>query len=327
MTDRGQTIAIVGAGPVGSILVANIVATGREVLVVEANEERCRQLESQGIRIAGAQTLSIKPLRVLRSVDGLHNEELSALFICTKTWTLKSLLPGLSKVVSPDTVVISFQNGIGPEDVVAEVFPRENVGRGVVNYAGGIGEDGTVHMDWFVPPNYLGPLAGEGIARLEHLAASWSRAGFHTECVPNSEIRKQAFLKTILNSAFSPLCATTGITLLKAVTYAHTRRLGRLLIREGLSVAAALGYDYGKDAEDVCMRYLDQDSDHLPSMAVDVGRGLPTEIEYINGKIAEIGSTCRNVSVDANLFFTALIVAHEIRCGVRDPSDIPPYLL
>ncbi|MBN2361185.1 MAG: ketopantoate reductase family protein [Deltaproteobacteria bacterium] len=323
-----KQIAIVGAGPVGSILAANFATASCDALVVEVAPKRCQQILAGGLVIEGKQSLSVRPAAVLGSIAELQDRRPEAVFICTKTWMLRSILPQLAEVLRPETLVINFQNGIGAEDESAAVFPRQQVGRGIVNYAGGLSpETGTVTMHWFTPPIHLGALEASSQDRFEQIAAILSGVGLTTQAVDADEIKKKAFYKAILNSALNALCANVGITMQQAMTYPQTRSLASLLIREGLSVAAAVGYNYGEDAHEVCLRYLDEGGNHLPSMWADLQRGTLTEIESINGKIAKIGSMFENVSVDLNLFFTALIVTQEIKSGARRADDIPSYLL
>jgi 2-dehydropantoate 2-reductase len=327
MTEIEKTIAILGAGPVGSILGACLTKTGHKVVLVDSSEERCRQIERHGVVITGRMTMSGKPLAVLRSAKELQNYEPMALFICTKTWTLKTLIPELVTSLHADALVISFQNGIGTEDELGQHFARHRVARGIVNYAGGVAADsGDVTMQWFKGPNYLGPLDDGNSPRLQYFASTLSDAGLATEAIPSNQTKRTAFYKTILNSALNALCATSGITMKQAMTYAHTRSLADMLIREGLSVASAVGYSYGENAREMCLKYLDQGGDHLPSMWFDLQRKCPTEIEYINGKIVKVGHMFKNIDVDVNLFFTSMIITEEIKSGVRKPDDIPEYL-
>lgn len=333
MAPQQKPIAVLGAGAVGSILAANFSAAGESVILIESASRRYEQVKQAGLEVAlrgsapDQQPLSVRPGILLRSVEELRGYEPEALFICTKTWALKRILPDLGKVLSPETLVVCFQNGIGVEEEVAEFFPAERVARGIVNYAGSIDPDtGRATQSWFNPPNYLGPLAEAATPRLERLAASLHRTRLSTQAIPLHETKKRVFFKTILNSALNALCATTGITMRQAMSYPHTRNLAKMLIREGLSVAAAVGYNYGENVKAICMKYLDEGGDHLPSMWTDIQQGSPTEIEYINGKIVKIGLMFKNVDVDANVFFTSMIITHEIKSGVRHPDDVPDYL-
>ncbi len=322
----GKPIAVIGAGPVGSIVAAHLSSIGQEILLVECAEERLEQLQAHGIAVTGTVHVETQMPFLLKSIEDLKSIPLTALFICTKAWALKTLLPQLAAVVDPGTPIVSFQNGIGPEDEIANFFPRENVSRAVVNFAGGVPPDGgPVVMQWFNSPNYIAPLDG-GSAALPFLIEKLTVAGLATELVSSHEIKKKVFFKTILNSALNALCASTGITMRQAMSLPHTRTLANMLIREGLSVGSAVGYYYGESSLQFCVHYLENGGDHLPSMWRDLERGLPTEIEYMNGKIVEIGSMFKNVDVDVNIFFTSMIITREIRSGARKSADIPDYL-
>ena len=321
-----RPIAIVGAGPVGSILGVALGSIGQEVIMVEVNADRCEQLRQPRQKVTGRGSWECDAPTVFGSIEEMAGKELGAILISTKTWALKYILPEMRKVVDPGTLVISFQNGIGPEDDVAHYFPRENAARAIVNYAGRIQEDGSSTMSFFNPPNILGPLLDAEDDRLEQLAELMTKSGLTTTTSNASEMRKLAFFKTILNSSLNALCATSGITMRSAMTYAHTRNLARLLVREGLSVASAVGYNYGEHAMERCMNYLDGGGDHMPSMWSDLRAGNPTEIEYLNGKIVKLGMMFKGIDVDANMFFTAQEVTQQIKAGTREPGDIPEYL-
>jgi len=322
-----RPVGILGAGPVGSILAASLARAGQEVIIVESSPGRLRQL-SDGLSVEGLKTLSTTGgYTLVDDLEKLGGRPLHALFVCTKAWSLAGLLPVLETALNPEALVISFQNGIGPEDEMARVFPPARVARGVVNYAGGLDpETGAARLVWFNPPNFLGAMAPQAAGAVEELAGLLTGAGLETRAVPWREVKEKVFLKTILNAALSPLCAATGITMRKAMTYPHTRAMARALLQEGLGVAAALGYHYGEDALDRCMGYLDRGGDHMPSMWVDLERGTRTEIDYINGKIVQIGGMFRHTRVDLNRFMAAAVVTREIRDGARDPGDIPDHL-
>ncbi len=323
-----KPIAVIGAGPVGSILAAHLTRAGRTVCVVESGPERFGQIQAHGLSVTGTTEVAPQFPTFLPSIGDLAGRNLGAVFICTKTWALKSLLPGLATALDQNALILDFQNGIGPEEEVAQVFPRNRVSRGVVNFAGRVEpDDGQVTMHWFTPPNYVAPLDVNASPMVKQMADLLTSTGLTTETVSCKALKKKAFYKTILNSALNALCANVGITMRQAMTMRHTRSLASLLIREGLSVAAAVGYYYGENSLDEALKYLDRGGDHLPSMWFDLQRGLPTEIEYINGKIAQIGMMFKNVDVDVNLFFTSMIITQEIKSGVRAPDQIPPYLV
>ena len=322
-----KLIGVLGAGPVGTVLAAAFASSGQKVVLVEAAEERRKQIKRNGLMVGGVMPFSVRPSELVSSLDALGDRPLHAMFICTKTWSLRRILPALAEVLGPRTLVVANQNGIGPEEEVARCFPRELVARGVVNFAGGVDpETGNVTMHWFNGPNIFGALEPGASPLLEGLADQLNRAGLDTEVVPGVEVKKRAFFKSVLNASLMPLCASTNMTMKQAMTFANTRHLCTRLLREGFAVGAALGYHYGETTLDQALAYLDKGGDHKPSMWVDLQQQCPTEIEYINGKIAELGDMFSGLDVSANRFFTSMVVTLEITAGIREPDDVPAYL-
>ncbi len=320
-----RRIAILGAGAVGTILAARLAELGEPLLLVESSPARLAQLRDGGLRFAGG--AAHYPEALLERVEELAPHRPAAVFVCTKTWALRGLLPALAASVPPEALVISFQNGIGPEDELRRLLPEAQVARGIINFAGNLDPaTGEATLHWFSPPNYLGALAEASLPLAVELAALLGRAGLETQAIPPAEVRSRAFFKTVLSSALNALCATTGITMAEAMSLPHTRALAAALIREGLAVAASAGYHYGEDAQAFCMSYLDKGGDHHPSMWSDLQRGALTEIEHINGKLVEVGLRYEGVGVGANLFFTSMVVSREILSGARRAEDVPEYL-
>ncbi len=322
-------IGIVGLGPVGTILGAYLAKAGVKVFAVEGVPERAEQVNREGLRVRGYAQIDTRIERCSSDLADLARvPNLSATFICTKTWAIKSVLSTFASLTWPHEMrLVAFMNGIGPEDAFGEYVPRERVCRGVINYAGNLAPDGTVTMNWFHPPNLLGPATDRKPAWAPGMTELLDRAGLYTEQVCHHAMKKAAFYKAILNSALNALCAAHGLTMAEAMRLKHTRGKAKVLLREGLTVAAMVGYTYGEDTLDHCMQYLEGGGDHYPSMWFDLKAKRPTEIDYMNGKIVKIGRMFKGVDIDLNMFFTSAIVTQEIKNGSRDENDIPDYLI
>lgn len=324
-----QVIGIVGMGSVGVILGAHLAQSGVTVYGVDVVAKRAAQVRRDGFIVEGYTQIQERPERCFTLLEELAEvKELEAVFVCTKAWAVEPLMERFVNIDWPeDLQIAAFMNGIGPEDIIAKHISPERAFRGVVNYAGNMSPEGHVTMNWFHPPNLLGPAAEHASAWPQQMARVLSRAGLTTLDVAHHDIKKAAFYKTILNSALNALCAAHGLTMEEAMRLKHTRRTARALLREGLSVAALVGYNYGEDALDRCLDYLEGGGAHYPSMWFDLKDKRPTEIEFINGKIVKIGHMFKNVDLDLNQYFTSAIVTQEIKNGTRDEDDIPEYLI
>jgi 2-dehydropantoate 2-reductase len=320
-----KRIGVNGAGAIGSILSAHLARSGREVVLIESGP-RFAQVKEHGLTLVGVLEVPTQRPHLLASVDELRGMPVEAIFVCTKAWSLPSLLPPLHAALDPEAVVVSYQNGIGPEEEVAARFGAARVCRGIVNYAGGVAPGGDrVTVAWSTPPNYIGPL-DQSSDRAAELARMLTAAGLETKAITAHEVKKGVFWKAILNAGLSALCSSTGITMRRAMALKHTRSLAERLVREGIQVGAAIGLDYGTNAVADAMAYLDRGGDHMPSMWTDLQHNLPTEIDSINGKIVELGRKHPSLDVSANAFITAMIVTQEIKSGARTPDRIPDYL-
>ena len=326
---KRHRVGIVGLGPVGSILGAYLVRSGMKVYGVELDRDRAQQVNDDGLLIRGFAELEERPESCFSRLSDLARvDDLAVVFICTKTWALTEVMTEFAGLEWPNgTRVVAAMNGIGPEDLIGESISKERVCRGVINYAGNLNADGSITMNWFHPPNLLGPATDRAPEMMSETAETLSQAGLTTLGVTHLEMKKAAFFKTVLNSALNALCAAHGLTMEHAMRLRHTRSTARVLLREGLTVAGLVGYNYGEDTLDRCIEYLEGGGDHYPSMWFDLKHRRPTEIEYINGKIVKIGSMFHGVDVGHNRFFTSAIVTQEIRNGTRDDDDIPEYLI
>jgi 2-dehydropantoate 2-reductase len=327
MSDSTMPIAVIGTGTVGSILAAHLLEAGYDDLILVDVPERIAQIRERGLRISGLVELEGRPEHLVSDLADLKGRGVRTAIIAAKVTHLPRICVELEKVHEPGMMVVSFQNGIGTENYLGKRIDPESVVRGIVNFAGVRDEDtGDIGMSWFHPPNFFGPFRDDGMERLQELAGLLTEVGLESRAVPRQEMKRQAYFKTVLNSALNALCATTGLTMSEAMSMKQTRLLARELIREGLSVATQMGYHFGEDVLETCIGYLDKGGNHYPSMWQDLQRGRRTEIDFINGKIVKIGMMYGHLKVPLNQFFTTMVMTQEIRSGVRARDEIPPYL-
>ena len=130
------------------------------------------------------------------------------------------------------------------------------------------------------------------------------------ETVATDDVKMYAWRKTILVAALAPISALLGMTMAEVMAKGETHYLVETLLKEAIAVAKAAGFDYGEGFFEHCLDYLSTAGHHKPSMLIDIEEGSPTEIEYINGKIAYHGHML-NVPVILNTSITSMIKAKE----------------
>ena len=307
MAARKPMIGVIGLGPVGSILAAHLAKNKENVVVQDAMPHIRTKVRQDGIHIGGVTDFSAAINNVADSIAEMAKFGTEVIFIVTKACYLKDVLPEIKQICTPKMKVVSFQNGLDNEQLIAENLKVETTYRFVINYAGGIISPGNATMNWFQPPNYVGAYT-RGKYRTDEttrrIADILTSAGLKTE--ETADIKKHVWEKAILNSALCSICAVTGQTMKEAMEYRSSRDLAVRVLEEGLKVAKADGYDFGAEALSKFTRYLEKGGDHKPSMLIDVESKRPTEIDFLSGAIARYGERLR-VPTPVNETFADLI--------------------
>lgn len=319
------TIGAIGVGPVGTILAASLARAGAEIIVADL-PFRIDQIRGNGLQVDWNGELIEQPVSTVDSIQSLRDLKPDCIFIATKACILDKIMPDVVVAAGDSGNVISVNNGVGTEDKIAEYIDPARVCRMVVNYAGSVDENGKAKLTWFNPPNFFGPHAGEPNEKLVKLVEMLNSAGLTSEIVDSFTIKSKAFLKTILNSALMSICGVLGLTMREAMAGKITRSMAGELLKEGFSVANQLGYRYGDGIWGKCMGYLELGGDHHPSMSVDLQNKRPTEIEYISGKILELGRQFDGLNLEMTRIMVSLIMTMEVQNGTRKPDEFPDYL-
>ena len=306
----GEKIGIIGVGPTGGIMAAYLAKMGLNVILVDTFKAHIDEIKKNGLILTNFHECKVKfpPENMCYSIDELQNKDVDTLFIAVKASLLKKILPQIKKFVKPDTNLISLQNGLDTEEIIADFFGRENTIRIIVNYAGNLTFPGIIRMSFFNPPNRIGVLSPVAEEKAKRLAKILSKAGLETEFTP--DIKKYEWEKCILNT-MSPICVTARKTMKQMMEFNETRDLTIKIMKEAIEVARARGIEFEPGFLDYCIDYLDKAGHHKVSMQVDIERGNPSEIDFLNGKIVEYGKIT-GVPTPINDIFVSLIKGCEL---------------
>jgi len=313
MTRKKPTIGIIGLGPIGSILAAHLAKGGESVVVEDAMPNILSRVKKDGLNVSGATKITVKIDNIANSISELAQFSPEIIFIVTKACYLKPILPEIKQIYKPKMKIVSFQNGLGNEQFIAEELGIDTAYRVVINFTGDLVSRGNVIMNWLVPPNYIGALH-KGRYTIDettkYIASTLTAAGLDTEVSP--DIKKGVWEKTILNAALCSICAVTGQTMKEAMEFPHSRSLAIKILEEGLKVAKADGHDFGPNAIAKFTSYLEKGGAHKPSMLIDVENKRPTEVDFLSGAIARYGEKYK-IQTPVNSVFTELLKTLENR--------------
>lgn len=309
-------IAIVGAGPVGGILGAHLAHAGYYVVFCDIQKSHLDAIKEQGLAITGFLEMTARCRRVAYSIPGLSSfPALDAIIIATKASILPRIVPMLNEIAHSRTRIISCQNGLDNEEYLAETFGPDRVLRIVVNYAGSQMGDGQIAMSFFNPPNYIGAMNDKSEPLARQIAEMMTEAGLETQFT--RDIKKYEWEKVILNSALSAPCALARKPMKDMMDFELTELLAEHLLREAIAVAEATGITFDEGFFEHGIGYLKKAGYHRTSLHQDVLRKIPTEIDWLNGRIVERGRAV-GLQTPYNFTITALVKGLEMESGAPE---------
>jgi 2-dehydropantoate 2-reductase len=298
---NGTKKAVVGVGATGSILAAALLTRAPETILVDPLPELGAVLQKDGINISGIISYASIPVKFYHErISDLREHKPDLIFICTKTFHLPQVLKDLEEVVQQGAKIICTQNGLGPEDLVADKYGADSVFRMSLNYGCSIKGPGVVESTFFNKPNHLGCLVPENQDIGMHIADSLTKGGLDTELV--DDIKLHVWKKMIIKCTMASICAVTDRTIKEAMEFPPTREIADACFKEILDVAKAKGYDLGKGFLKEALEYLEKVGRHKDSMCFDIANKTRTEIDYLGGKVVEYG---RDTGIPTP-FFTAM---------------------
>ncbi|WP_221327485.1 ketopantoate reductase family protein [Actinoplanes sp. L3-i22] len=276
-------IAVLGCGAIGSLYAAHLARVpGIEVWAVDPWRAHVEAIESTGLTVIG-QAAFTAPVHARTSAADLPPCDLG--IVATKSLHTRDAVAAAKDALA-GAAVVSVQNGIGNEELIAEFLPR--VIRGTIVTAGAVTAPGTVRYDapgdsWFGPfePS---PAPAAGIALLAGLL---TEGGLRTHAV--ADARGPQWTKVVFNAATSPLAALTGLTVGQVCTDPDLLAQVRVLIAEARAVCAAAGIVLTRDPAESVEEAVREAFHHKPSMLQDVLARRRTEVDVLNGGIAAEG--------------------------------------
>lgn len=282
---KQHNIALVGVGATGTVLAAALLGKYPETVLVGRNPSADATLLAQGIRVSGVINYQSQVRKYISQVRDLNNFNLDLIFLATKTFHLEQVLKELEDVYRPGLKIISTQNGLGTEDLIASKFGEDSVLRMSLNYGASLQGIGDAETAFFNPPNHLGGLVPQNSDLAVDIATMLTEGGLETDFV--DDIKFYVWKKMIMKCTMASICAVTNKTIKDALDFPSTREVADACFQEAIAVAKAMGYDFGPDYLKQALAYLAKVGVHRDSMCIDIDNKAPTEIDFLGAKIVE----------------------------------------
>jgi ketopantoate reductase (EC 1.1.1.169) len=272
-------VLILGAGAVGLSLAAKL----SSVCDVHAV---CRQRHADRIKKEGFKMTGLwgEETYNFSCSEDVPENDYDYIFITSKSTATESICNQFSEIIKGKEV-ISMQNGIGNEEIIAR-YTDKVIGGTIITGFEWSG-DAQVNVSVETGPMNLGRFPSgldEGVLQLVELVKT---AGIQVTGTEN--IMSSVWSKVLYNSALNPLGAVMGVPYGK-LKNKHAWNIIVNVVKEAFMVAEAEGVVLPWKSADEYLNYLHDfqlpnTAEHHSSMLQDISSGRKTEIDFLNGAI------------------------------------------
>lgn len=275
-----QSVAVLGAGAVGSYVIWGLSHKKDIRLGVIAEGERADRLKKGGCRIND----EVYRPEVWSPQEA---EDVDLLIVSLKYGSLPEALESIKTIVGEHTTVMSLMNGVDSEELIAEQVGDDKVLRSLIKVASHKEENGY----YFNPETTLGIIFGELAApfdsgRVQAIESLFADTGIHfrsTEFI-REEIWGKFRLNVCNNLPQAILGAGVGCysdsTHMKAISDGLRRELEQIALAKGIDMSKMAGTSGRGSAVPASARY---------STLQDLDAGRHTEIDMFSGTLMRMG--------------------------------------
>jgi 2-dehydropantoate 2-reductase len=280
-------IAILGAGSLGCAIGGVLAEAGNDVWLINRNAKLVDVLNSKGLTLRDGGVDRV--VRVQAATSAQSAGVVDLVVVLVKSFDTAVAMTAAMALLGPKTHVLSLQNGVGHEEILAELVGRERV-IGGKTYAGG-SQLGVAHISIGTrgKETIIGELDGGISERASQIADLFTAAGLQTTV--SSNIMQTIWEKLLVNVSTGALCAITKLPYGKLYAVPEVEATALEAVAEAMAVAKASGVQL--TTIDPRQPWLKAAAGLPPefktSMLQSLEKSSVTEIDYINGAVVRQG--------------------------------------
>ncbi len=281
-------IGVIGAGALGLYYGAMLQRSGQDVHFLLRRDYQA--ICQTGLTVSSVNGDFHLP-QVNAYLDAAQIGPVDLVLVGLKTFANRQLVKLVAPLLGPETSILTLQNGLGNEELLAEAFGAERVLGGIAFLCSNRGEPGEVkHLG--EGRIRLGEFSGGLGPRSQQLTEIYVAAGVPCEAV--SDLRRVRWEKLVWNIPFNGLSALLGKDVTELLTHQPTRQLIEQLMQEVIAAANRQPLEEPIDATPFIQQMIemtDQMDHYQPSMMIDRREGRPLELAAIYAKPLQLAAT------------------------------------
>lgn len=296
-------IGIIGTGAVGGYFGAKLVKAGYNVTFI-GTEPSVEIIKKHGLHIKSVdRDIKIENPSISYELMDIKNADI--ILLCTKSYHTEEIAESIKDTISDKTIIISFQNGIENENILASALGKERIIAASIYLLGESTSPGMIEHKGS-GRIILGEMNQEITPRIKELETLFLNADIPTSVSTN--LIKDMWKKLILNSALNGMTAAIGKNLKKINSISEAKQAYFDILKEGQIIAESEGINITDEEIEKIFQMLKQETmlDFKSSTLQDLEKGKPLEIDSLQGTIIKIAEK-HNIKAPLNNLIYSLI--------------------
>jgi len=290
-------IAVIGAGAIGNLVAGYLKLKGQDVFLIGRNDT-VGVIKEKGLQISGVR----RNFNISIDVSERLSRDSDLVILATKTQDVEAAIKENLSFVE-GAAILTTQNGIQAENIVAKYISKENVISSIVMFGATYLEPGKVVHN-FEGNWIMGRMFGENDGHITKVSEVLNKA-FPTVVAEN--IQGMKYLKIFVN-ANNCIPAILGRSMQEAFSDIDISRISIAIWQEGLDIISPSGIDLVSLPDFPLERLIKLTSMPITeaarifsgimtnlskeplygSILQSIKRGKPSEIDYINGEFVRL---------------------------------------
>lgn len=311
-------ICILGSGALGSTFGAALSEAGHETWLLNRAGAHIDTIRQSGLTVIEEDVE--RSVRINATSRAEEVGPVDLLIVLVKSFATGQAIADAGALVGPQTVVMSLQNGLGHEDLLAEAVGRDKVIAGKTYVGGVLLAPGRIRCGVDGKQTYIGELDGQVSARVSHIAEVFRGAGLDTTVSEN--ILGTMWDKLLVNVSTGALTGITMLTYGQLYSEPLLRETSLAAVAEAIAVAKAAGVTLSLTEPEHAWNLA---SEGLPasfktSMLQSLEKGSVTEIDFINGAVVRLGQRY-GIATPVNATLVACVKGIERAMGDQQKEE------
>jgi 2-dehydropantoate 2-reductase len=304
-------IGVVGSGAMGSVYAGLFARAGHEVWAIDPWQEHLDAIATNGLHVSGASGDFVAG-GINVTTGPAAAGACDVWIVATKAADVQAAASAIAPALTPESVVMAMQNGLGAPERIARCIPAERVLIGIAEgFGASIPEAGHVHHNGMRLIR-IGEMPPGGMTdRLQRIESLWRDAGFNVKAYADVEpmIWEKFLCNVTLSAPTTAFDVTVGELMADRELWAVALGCMTEAYRVGVEKGVAFSFD---DPVRYVTDFAATIPDASPSMRLDHLAGRASEIDVINGMVVELS---RQLGLDApyNEALSAVVRARESR--------------